>query len=249
MKLASSLAGVALLAFAKSAAADEPPPLPPPTSTSTPPSPPPAATTEPEPQPPVSAPVPTPPRHHGGRRETPPPFDESTFVDVTIDADKPDVWLEALTEHAGWMHIHWRWHHAVVYGRGLAWERVCVAPCTIKVPPNLRYRVAGPSVPASDDFDVGPPRGSQVLHVEAGSRGGMVAGGLAVGLGIPTAIVGVVIMASTKDNGTRDAGIITTAVGGGLIALGCVLLATNGTSVHDGSGRKIANALTTGLVF
>lgn len=89
-------AGALLLALPRAARAEDPPPLPPPTTT--------------------AAPTPTP--------TAPTPYDESTFVEVTIDADAPGVWLEALTEREGYMHLRWRWHHAVVYGRGLAWERV-----------------------------------------------------------------------------------------------------------------------------
>lgn len=202
---------------------EPPPPLPPP-----------------EPPPVQAQPPPEPPRPKL-RRPTHP--DESSFVTVTIDADAPGVYLEALTEHEGWLRLRHRWHTDVVYARGYRWRPVCLAPCAVRVPPDLRYRIGGPSVPASDDFAVGPVGGEQRLHVNAGSKGGLTWGAVMLALGIPTSIVGAVIVAASHENDARSAGWITLGTGATMIAIGAVLLATNGTSVYDGtSGRTMGKA-------
>ncbi len=207
-------------AAAQSTPADAPPLLPPPSSTST----------EPSPAPPLE-----PPRYRPRRHEPPPP-DESNFVTVTLEADKPGTWLEALTVHDGWAHVRGRWW---AYGRVGVWHRVCEAPCTMRVPPDLRYRVGGPSVPASDAFEPGPPGGERRLHANAGSKGGQLGGAALVFLGVPTTIVGLVVTAESHANHTP--GLVTMGVGVAATVIGAILIAVNGTSVYDASGRAVGS--------
>jgi hypothetical protein len=164
-------------------------------------------------------------------------FDEAGFVELTMDSDEPGTYLQALTEHEGWIALRGRWRTHFVYGRGLRWQPVCVAPCTIRVPPQLVYRVAGPHVTPSDDFSVGPGPNPTTLHVEAGSRGAHNGGIISMVFGIPVAVIGVVLLAVEHDN--RTAGFITTGAGVGLIGLGAILLATSGTTVTNNDGRKV----------
>jgi hypothetical protein len=178
------------------------------------------------------------PRAPGGQAT----YDESTFVTVTIGADAPNVYLEALTVHDRVLYFR---HDAALYGRFDKvgrWHRVCAAPCTIRVPPNLRYRVAGPSVPMSDEFAIGPPSSERTLRVNTGSKGGQAAGIVMLVVGIPAAIVGVIIAAAAGGSDGRTAGFLTVGGGAGLIAGGAVLLATNGTNVYDAEGRHVGRA-------
>jgi hypothetical protein len=168
------------------------------------------------------------------------PVDESQFVHLTLDADAPGVYFEALTAHPGWMAFYGRWRTHIVYGQQLRWHPLCHAPCSIDVPATLVYRVAGPNVSASDEFSVGPPASSRALHVRAGSRRAQAGGAVSLGLGIPTAVVGVILISASHE--TRTAGYVTGGIGVGLVTLGAVLLATSATNVYDEEGRVIGAA-------
>jgi hypothetical protein len=154
-----------------------------------------------------------------------------------MDSDKPGTQLQVLTTHPGWVAYYGRWHTHLAYGPVLRWHPLCTAPCSTDVPGTLVYRVSGPTVAPSDDFTLGPG-GERVLHVEGGSRSGQAGGAVALALGIPTAIVGVVLIAAGPD--TRTAGYVTGGIGFGLIAAGAVLLATTATHVTDEQGRSFA---------
>jgi hypothetical protein len=161
------------------------------------------------------------------------------MVHLQIDSDKPGTQLQVLTTHPGWVAFYGRWHTHLAYGPVLRWHPLCAAPCSTSVPGTLVYRIAGPTVAPSDDFTLGPG-GERTLHVEAGSRSGQAGGAVALAIGIPTAIVGVVLVASSPD--TRTAGYVTGGIGFGLIALGAVLLATTATHVTDDRGQTVAKA-------
>lgn len=227
---------IAALGFTVDARADDQGPPPPVVTHSDPPPPPPPAG---EP-PPAPHGVPAHPHQHH-------PVDESSFVELRLESDSPGTYLQALTEHEGWIALQGRWRTRMVYGRNLRWQPVCEAPCTMRVPPQLVYRVAGPSVTPSDDFTLGPPGGSQTLHVDAGSRAAHTGGAISVIVGVPTAIVGLILIGAGH-NGTRDAGFITGGIGIGLIGLGAVLLATSTTNVIDDHNRMIGR-LKDGLSF
>jgi hypothetical protein len=217
----------------------QPPPLPPPETE-------PAPPTQPLPVPPPAEPEP--PAAHPRRPHVPPGHppvplppapDESQFVTVTLEADKRGVWLEALVEREGLVYVRRRWW---AYGRVGVWQHVCEAPCTMRVPPELRYRVHGPSVPASDAFFPGPPGGERRLHASAGSKGAQLGGALLVFLGIPTAIVGIVVTAESGGDSGRTAGFVTIGAGAALTAVGAVLIAANGTNVYDAAGRSVGSS-------
>jgi hypothetical protein len=199
-----------------------------------------------EPLPPLPSPAaeaeePPPPHAAPHARPAPPPAeDESRFVEVTIDSPSRGVALQALTPLEGYFHVHYRWHHAIAYGRAYRWEQVCRAPCTIRVPPDLRYRIAGPNVPASDVFILGPPGSQRHLQVQAGSVAGQLTGALLLVVGIPSTAVGVIVAASTDRDATRVEGFVTAGIGLGLSILGAILVATNGTTLSDENGRTIA---------
>ena len=245
----ASRAALAQDAHAAKQPAGEPPPLPPPSQQPTEPAQPqPPTQTAPQTQPPVQTqpPPPTePPVAHPRRRPpgppgppAPPPIDESRFVTVTLDADKPGVWLEAMTIHEGWAHVRGRWW---AYGRVGVWHRVCEAPCTMRVPPDLRYRVGGPSVPASDTFPPGPPGGESHLRANGGSKGAQLGGAVLLFLGIPTAVVGIIATGASHTDGGRTGGLVTLGVGAAMSAIGTILIAANGTSVYDAAGRSVGS--------
>jgi hypothetical protein len=170
----------------------------------------------------------------------PPPPDEAGFARVTVEADAPGVYLEVLTEHEGWIHVRRRWHSFDAYARVPRWQPLCMAPCNTRVPPHMLYRVAGPRVPSSDEFTLGG--GEHALEVKAGSRGGKIAGGVLIVLGIPAAIVGAVIAGTAGDRGERTGGFITLGVGAGMIGTGALLMALSSTNVYDGRDRAIGGA-------
>jgi hypothetical protein len=161
-------------------------------------------------------------------------------VDVAIEADKPGAYLQALATHPGWVAFRHRWHTHVVYGAAYAWEPVCAAPCLMRVPADAMYRVAGPTVTPSDGFVLRSHAGDTKLRVEAGSRRAHTAGIVSLAFGIPTAIVGVVLVAASDD--TRNAGYVTGGIGLGLTLLGGILLATSATTVYDENGRAVAGS-------
>jgi hypothetical protein len=168
------------------------------------------------------------------------PQDEPGLVHVTVGADAPGVYLEALTEHEGWIHVRRRWHSFDAYARVPRWQPLCLAPCNTRLPLHLLYRVAGPRVPASDEFTL--DGGEQALDVRAGSRTGKVAGGVLIVLGIPAAIIGAAIAATTSDPHERTGGFVTLGVGMGMIGGGALLMALSSTNVYDGRGRAIGSA-------
>jgi hypothetical protein len=192
-----------------------------------------------EPPPAAQEPPPPPPEPPRLKLRRPTHPDESSFVTVTIDADSPGVYLETLTEHEGYLRLRHRWHTDLVYARGYRWQPICKAPCNMRVPPDLRYRIGGPSVPASDTFTIGPSGADAHLRVNAGSKSGLMWGAVMLAIGIPTSIVGVIVVAASHDD-TRTAGWITTGAGVALITIGAIMLATNGTTVYDDkTGRTI----------
>jgi hypothetical protein len=67
---------------------------------------------------------------------------------------------------------------------------------------------------------------------------------VSLALGIPTAIVGIVLLAASHE--TRTAGYVTTGIGVGLIGFGAALLATSSTDVYDEQGRYVAQSLRPG---
>jgi hypothetical protein len=230
---------IPLFVFATAdARADDPlPPLPPPTASPPPPPPPPPPIAPPEP--------PRPPARAFAPGE----------VEVSIEANKPGAYLEALSSHPGWIAFRRRWQTRLAYGPVPSWEPICAAPCSLRVPANALYRVAGPNVTPSDAFVIRPGAADARLRVDAGSRRMRGGGGLALGFGIPTTLVGLILIGASDD--TRTAGYVTGGVGLGLIVLGAVLLSASATSVYDGSGRTIGAAQPTpgvrlgptGLVF
>jgi hypothetical protein len=166
--------------------------------------------------------------------------DESRFVSVAVEADAPGVYFEALTEHEGWIHVRRRWSSFDAYARVPRWQPLCAAPCRTRVPPFLRYRVAGPRVPASDEFTL--TGGDEVLRVKAGSRGGKIAGGVLIVLGIPAAIIGAVVAGVSSERDDRAGGFIALGAGAGMIAGGALLMALSSTNVYDAHDRAIGSA-------
>ncbi len=118
----------------------------------------------------------------------------------------------------------------------------------MRVPSQLVYRVAGPDVTPSDDFTLGPPGGAQTLHADAGSRAAHTGGAVSLVLGIPTAIIGLIMVGAGHD-GTRTAGFVTGGIGLGLVGLGAILLATSNTNVTDDRGRIVGRFSKDGLLF
>jgi hypothetical protein len=173
----------------------------------------------------------------------PPPrriaLDESNAATVTVQSDEPGTYLEAFTVEHGWIHLEYRWHSELVYGRFPRWRAVCVAPCSMRVPAFLHYRVGGPSMPPSDAFDFSAGS-AHSLRVKAGSRAGMLGGGLLIGFGIASAIVGAVL-ASASHDGTQTAGFVTLGAGGAMIIGGAALVATSGTNVYDENGARVGS--------
>src|SRR5262249_26075230 len=143
--------------------------------------------------------------------------------------------LQALASHPGWVAFRHRWHTHVVYGANYVWEPVCAAPCAMRVPADAMYRVAGPTVTPSDAFVL--RGGDAKLRVDAGSRKAHTGGVVSLVFGIPTAVVGGILILASDD--TRSAGYITGGIGVGLTLLGAILLATSATTVYDQSGREV----------
>jgi hypothetical protein len=198
---------------AQNAFAQEAPPLPPP------------GAAPPAPPPPVYRPGPPATQFSPGA------------VDVSIEADKPGANLEALAQHPAWIAFHHRWHTHLLYGTTLSWVPICSAPCAIRVPADAVYRVAGPTVTASDGFVLRQRPGAARLRVEAGSRKAHTVGIVSLALGIPIAALGVILVAASDD--TRSAGYLTGGIGLGLTLLGAILFATSNTTVYDEAGRAV----------
>lgn len=121
---------------------------------------------------------------------------------------------------------------------------VCTAPCNARLN-SQSYCSVGGGVTGTGTFRVEP--GTTKISIEGGSRlkRGLGVTSLSLGIvGVITggtfAIVGSVLPTYGKDTSTQDTfaniGWVTLGIGAGFTALGIVMIATSGTTVHQEKG-------------
>lgn len=129
----------------------------------------------------------------------------------------------------------------------MAWSQACTSPCDAALPIGDTYRLTGNGVPQSKEFRLdAPPGGSVDINVDPPSTPGIVLGGIMAYGGGLTAYVGLILtLAGLGEDSsygrnrheTRDAGLITMAVGTGIGALGLVVfLNSSTTDIEQKSG-------------
>ncbi len=129
------------------------------------------------------------------------------------------------------------------------WERVCVAPCGLRVDPRFVYRVSGDGLVPTSSFSV--PRTQERVDVDAkmGSSPWRVGGALAAGAGALGVLAGGAALAvspvlASEDVGSETfrtavvaGGAATLAVSAIALGLGLYTFVTNDSSVRVGSHR------------
>jgi hypothetical protein len=132
------------------------------------------------------------------------------------------------------------------------WERVCVAPCGLRVDPRYAYRVSGDGLVPTAAFSV--PRSVARVDVDAklGSSPWRVGGAVASGVGVlgilaGGAALGVSPVLASEDVGSQGFRTAVVAGGAGALALGALTLGaglyaffTNASAVHVGP-RAVAS--------
>lgn len=133
------------------------------------------------------------------------------------------------------------------------WERVCVAPCGVRVDPRYVYRVSGEGLVPTGGFSF--PRGDGRVDVDAklGSSPWRVGGAVAAGMGVlgvlaGGAALGVSPLLAHEEVGSETFRTAVVAGGAASLALGAIALGaglyafvTNDSSVRVGP-RAVASA-------
>ncbi len=177
--------------------------------------------------------------------EAPKPAAETPKPEVVLSADARDATLERRVGTISPL-------GPAIAETGLLgvaqWERICVAPCGVRVDPRFLYRVAGDGAVPTSSFAV--PRSADRVDVDAklGSSPWRVGGAVAAGLGALGVLAGGAALAISPVLASEEVGSETfrTAVvagGAGTLALGAIALGAglyaflaNDSSVRVGSG-------------
>lgn len=86
-----------------------------------------------------------------------------------------------------------------------SWLHTCYAPCDQELDTTAEYRVVGDGIRTSAPFNLAAkPRDRVVVHVSTGSNGGLAGGIVLAGLGLPTALAGLLIVAIAKAGNALD---------------------------------------------
>lgn len=113
------------------------------------------------------------------------------------------------------------------------WERVCVAPCGVRVDARYVYRVAGEGVVPTPSFSVSVPPAGERTYVDAklGSSPWRVGGAVAAGVGALGVLAGGAALAASPVLASEDVGsqgFRTAVVAGGAATLALGALALGG---------------------
>ncbi len=132
---------------------------------------------------------------------------------------------------------------------GVGWDRLCSAPCDLRVDPAKTYRLDGPMLMASAPFKL-EPRRPQTLYVNTANAGAYATGwvlaisGLAMmAPGAYIAHQGVEVTDKSTGERTRSTvpGWILLGVGAVMVIPGVALIVANTTTeVTDDRGRRVA---------
>jgi hypothetical protein len=148
---------------------------------------------------------------------------------VHIAVSHKDAWLEMRS-----------------YVDGGAFQRICQAPCDLKLQVEGREaRVSAAGMTTSNIFRFDGGDGTAGVRVEGGSASSRRAGIITLAVGIPVALLGMGLFAQGKvrDNqGLTVAGIAGLSAGGLSIAVSLPLLLIGTTHVKNAKGSLIARS-------
>ena len=129
-----------------------------------------------------------------------------------------------------------------------AWTQACASPCDVELPIGDSYRLTGNGVPQTREFRLeASPGGAVEIEFDPPSTPGILLGGTMAYGGAGAAYVGLLVTLASLGNSyekdTRDAGLVTMAVGAGIGALGLVVfLNSSTTDIEQRSGGRAAAA-------
>lgn len=127
-----------------------------------------------------------------------------------------------------------------------AWTQACASPCDVELPIGDSYRLTGNGVPQTKEFRLeASPGGAVEIEFDPPSTPGILLGGTMAYGGAGAAYIGLLVTLASLGNSyekdTRDAGLVTMAVGAGIGALGLVVfLNSSTTDIEQKSGGRAA---------
>lgn len=176
----------------------------------------------------------TPPKPKELGRE-PAPTARKAQVRLTLRADDMEATLEKAESGPP----------PIVFGTDLGpWQRVCTAPCDVRVDANGDYRVAGDGINPSSRFRL-TPGADYHLEAETGSARAHLLSGLLFGGALACGVLAGTTYAVTHtgENPSRDNTLTYVVLGVGVVALAVSipLWLTSGTSVQTENGESVAH--------
>ena len=133
------------------------------------------------------------------------------------------------------------------------WHRACAAPCdqSLRVVGQLA-RVSAPDMTTSNVFRIDPGPGTALVRVDGGSAKARSLGVLGLFIGIPTAVTGMTLYGYgrfSEREGMKIAGAVVLGAGALTLVAALPLLLSGATTVRNGRGSFIAEAMQQAAAF